>query len=70
MCRGFLTVARNQDPIGVACEPRHAPGEVKSLEPLLQGPRATKNASVAKMAMGGCDDKMTIRIEGIFRARD
>jgi hypothetical protein len=29
------------------------PGEVKSLGPLRQGPRATKNASVAKMAMGG-----------------
>lgn len=48
----------------------HPPGEVKSLEPLRQGPRATKNASVAKMAMGGCADKMTIRIEGIFRAHD
>ena len=36
--------------------PQHPPGDLKSSESLLPGPRATKNASAAKMAMGGVHD--------------
>ena len=39
------------------------PGEVKSLESSLPGPRATKNASVAKMEHGGCMTKMLILLD-------
>lgn len=43
--------------------PQHPPGDLKSSESLLPGPRATKNTSVAKMEHGGCMTKMLILLD-------